>query len=132
MDRATQTQLGQRWREREFAPAPGTDLCALEDIPDGQAKDFAFGEGTEAFRLLVLRSGENVWGYINKCPHFGVPLNVEPGRFTLFDHTYLYCSVHCAMFRFEDGYCEDGPCTGDSLVKVPLMINDTRVCIAME
>lgn len=132
MDRAPETQLAQRWREREFAPAPGTDLCALEEIPDGNAKDFEFGEGTEAFRLLVLRSGDNVWGYVNKCPHFGVPLNVEPGKFTLFEHSYLYCSVHCAMFRFEDGFCEDGPCTGDSLTPVPLTLENARVRIATE
>ena len=74
------------WRGRPCAPDPGTELCALEEIPDGQARQFAFGDGPDTFRLLVLRSGEQVWGYINKCPHFGVPLNVEPDRFLLLEH----------------------------------------------
>ena len=120
------------WSEREFAPSPGTELCALDYVPDGGARGFQFGEGREPFRLLVLRSGESVWGYVNKCPHFGVPLNVEPDRFTLFEHNYLYCSVHCAMFRFEDGFCEDGPCAGDALTRVPLAVVDGRVSIATE
>lgn len=120
------------WRERDFAPSPGTDLCALEHVPDGGARAFDFGEGREPFRMIVLRSGDKVWGYVNKCPHFGVPLNVEPDRFTLFEHSYLYCSVHCAMFRFEDGICEDGPCEGDALARVPVAIVDGQVCIATE
>jgi nitrite reductase/ring-hydroxylating ferredoxin subunit len=120
------------WRDRDFAPSPGTELCAVEHVPDGGAREFNFGDGREPFRLIVLRSGGNVWGYLNKCPHFGVPLNVEPDRFTLFEHSYLYCSVHCAMFRFEDGFCEDGPCQGDSLLPVPLTIEQGRVRIATE
>ena len=118
------------WTERPFAPAAGTVLCALAHVPDGGAREFNFGEGHDTFRLVVLRSGDAVWGYLNKCPHFGVPLNVAPDRFTLFEHSYLYCSVHCATFRFEDGYCEDGPCEGDSLLAVPLTIEDGRVRIA--
>lgn len=120
------------WKERESAPLPGTALCALEHVPDGGAKEFHFGTGREPFRLVVLRSGRQVWGYVNKCPHFGVPLNVEPDRFTLFEHSYLYCSVHCAMFRFDDGYCEDGPCRGDALIAVPLTVDSDVVCIAPE
>ena len=118
------------WMDRPFAPTPGTELCALDDVPDGGAREFNFGVGHDTFRVVVLRSGASVWGYLNKCPHFGVPLNVAPDRFTLFEHSYLYCSVHCAMFRFEDGYCEDGPCVGDSLLAVPLAVEDGRVRIA--
>ena len=68
------------WREREFAPAPGTGVCALDDVPDGKAREFVWGEGREPFRLLILRSGESVWGYLNKCPHFGTPLNASTWR----------------------------------------------------
>ena len=118
------------WRERDFAPEPGARVCSLDDLPDGMAKEFLFGEGRQAFRLLVLRSGPRVFGYVNRCPHFSIPLNVEPDRFTLFEHEYIYCSTHCAMFRFEDGYCEDGPCAGASLEPVPLFLNGNVVRIA--
>jgi nitrite reductase/ring-hydroxylating ferredoxin subunit len=119
------------WRERDFAPAPGTRVCGVEDVPDGMAKEFLFGEGRQAFRLLVLRSGARVFGYVNCCPHFSIPLNVEPDRFTLFEHEHIYCSTHCAMFRFQDGYCEDGPCAGASLERVALEVNTDGVRIAL-
>lgn len=118
------------WREHALAPAPGTELCVLDAVPDGGAKEFVFGEGRDPFRMLVLRSGDRVHGYVNRCPHFGTPLNVQPDRFTLFEHSHIYCSVHYAMFRFEDGHCEEGPCTGDHLTPVPLACEDGRVRIA--
>jgi nitrite reductase/ring-hydroxylating ferredoxin subunit len=110
------------WRKREFAPAPGTRVCRVDDIPDGAAREFFFGEGREVFRLLILRSGESVRGYVNFCPHFSLPLNSEPDRFLLFGGR-LYCANHTAAFRIEDGYCEDGPCAGDWLERVPLTLD---------
>ena len=108
---------------------PGTRVCALEDLPDGGAREFQFGEGRGAFRLLVLRSGANAWGYVNVCPHYSTPLNAEPDRFILFEHSRIYCATHCAVFRFEDGYCEDGPCAGASLERVPLKIAGNAISI---
>jgi nitrite reductase/ring-hydroxylating ferredoxin subunit len=120
------------WREREFAPEPGTEVCRIEDIPDGAAREFRFGAGRAAFRLLVLRSGAKVWGYVNACPHFWVPLNPEADQFTLFEHSRIYCATHYAMFRFEDGFCEEGPCAGASLEKVPLRVEAGVVGIASQ
>ena len=111
-------------------PPPGTEVCALDEVPDGKARQFVYGEGSEPFRLLVLRSGERVWGYVNKCPHYGTPLNLEPDRFLIHDHSRIYCVTHYAMFRFDDGFCEEGPCAGDALTRVPLAVSERRVRIA--
>jgi nitrite reductase/ring-hydroxylating ferredoxin subunit len=119
------------WRRRQFAPAPGTNVCRLGEIADSGAREFHFGEGRETFRLLVLRRGEIVRGYVNFCPHFSLPLNSEPDRFLLFGGR-LYCANHTAAFRIEDGYCEDGPCAGDWLERVPLTLEQGVVKIGMD
>jgi len=111
-------------------PPPGTEVCALDEVPDGKARQFVYGEGSEPFRLLVLRSGERVWGYVNRCPHFGTPLNLEPDRFLIYDHSRIYCVTHYAMFRFDDGFCEEGPCAGDALTRVPLAVSERKIRIA--
>ena len=111
-------------------PPPGTEVCGLDEVPDGKARQFVYGEGSESFRLLVLRSRERVWGYVNKCPHFGTPLNLEPDRFLIHDHSRIYCMTHYAMFRFDDGFCEEGPCAGDALTRVPLAVSERKVRIA--
>ncbi len=89
-----------------------------------------YGQGWEAFRLLVLRSGSEVWGYVNQCPHHGVRLDATPEEFLLREHSRVWCATHYAMFRFEDGFCEDGPCAGDSLTRVPLVVRESQVRIA--
>lgn len=116
------------WSRREFAPAPGTSVCRIGEIADGGAREFRFGEGRETFRLVVLRRGERFRGYVNFCPHFSLPLNSEPDRFLLFGGR-LYCANHTAAFRIEDGYCEDGPCAGDWLERVPLVLEQDVVKI---
>ena len=122
--------IDSEWHTFDCAPAAGTALCALAELPDGRAREFSFGEGRDRFRMIVLRSGEQVWGYVNRCPHFSLPLNVEPDRFVLFEHSHIYCAVHTAMFRFTDGHCEEGPCVGAALTPVPVELHGAHVRIA--
>jgi len=58
------------------------------------------------------------------------PLNLEPDRFLIHDHSRIYCVTHYAMFRFDDGFCEEGPCAGDALTRVPLAVSERKVRIA--
>lgn len=103
-----------------FAPAPGAYLCAVDEVPDGGGREVAFGDGRDAYRILLLRRGDEVWGYRNVCPHFSIPLNYEPQEFITMDARTVACSHHGSIFRFEDGSCLDGPCTGAGLEALPL------------
>src|SRR6185503_3383280 len=58
------------WRSLPFAPPAGSRLCAAADVPDGQGKEIVFGEGKDAFRVVVFRLGERLFAYHNCCPHF--------------------------------------------------------------
>jgi nitrite reductase/ring-hydroxylating ferredoxin subunit len=111
-------------------PAGGTVLCALEDIPDGGAKELVFGGETEGFRLLLLRVGSQVFGYENRCPHFSIPMHYEAGVFNIYDGEVLMCAHHSAMFRIDSGHCFDGPCAGAALTGVPVEVESGRVKIS--
>jgi nitrite reductase/ring-hydroxylating ferredoxin subunit len=116
--------------ERPVRPPAGTPVCALDDLPDGAGRMFALpGEGGE-FRLLVLRSGERCIGYENRCPHFGVPLAARDDQLIHKPHVSVSCNTHYARFRWEDGFCEWGDCEGESLIAVPLAVNDGQVVLA--
>lgn len=119
------------WHERPHAPAAGTELCRVLDIPEGQGKELVFGAGKRAFRMFLVRRGRAVWAYVNACPHFQIPLNhrdtfVNPGA------TLIRCASHYALFRFEDGHCVDGPCAGDSLEAIPISVDGDAIRIAMD
>lgn len=91
-------------------------LCAMDAIDDGGALGLPWQHHPEG--LVVLRRGDSVWAYVNRCPHFSVPLNFKPQTFCTYRSKVLMCAHHSAMFRFEDGHCVDGPCKGAHLEPV--------------
>jgi nitrite reductase/ring-hydroxylating ferredoxin subunit len=108
-------------------PAPGTRLCALEDILDGKGRVFTWGSGKNAFGMIVLRRGDAVSAFVNICPHFRIPLD-GLGRLTTF-REFVLCSHHYAAFRSEDGYCVEGPCEGASLDSMPVVVEHGIISI---
>jgi nitrite reductase/ring-hydroxylating ferredoxin subunit len=118
------------WRDHASAPAPGTPLCLLDELPDGEGREIVFGAGAESLRILVVRRAGSAWAYVNCCPHNYIPLNDRPDRFVTFDHEWIVCSTHGAVFRYEDGHCEDGPCKGRDLESVPVLVSDRRIRLA--
>ena len=122
------------WDERPHAPTGGTRVCSLDEIPDGQGREFVFGNGKRPFRMFVVRRGGQVWGYVNCCPHFQLPLNSEraPEKFTTADGSLIKCSQHLALFRPDDGYCVDGACPGERLTPIPLSLVEAEISISRE
>ena len=117
------------WQDHCHAPAFGTALCCLEAVPDGGCKELRYGSGDAAFRLLLYRRGKEVRAYINSCPHFALPLNANSATFFLLDDARIMCAWHCAVFRLEDGYCEEGPDKGLPLDRVPVSLVENRVML---
>ncbi len=74
--------------------------------------------------MIVVRRGDDVFAYVNSCPHVGLPLDMRPGQFLNLEKTHILCTNHGALFDMENGSCLDGPCFGDSLGKIPLTRKD--------
>lgn len=104
-------------------------VLRLDAIPDGGSIGLDAEPRSGAFRILVIRRGARVWAYRNRCPHRGLPLDFEPGRFLTSDGTFIMCTNHVALFRIEDGICTDGPCKGAGLPPVPVQVNGDQVRI---
>jgi nitrite reductase/ring-hydroxylating ferredoxin subunit len=115
---------------RRNAPAIGTDVCGLAEVADGKSRVVVFGKDWHAFELIVVRTGECVWGYVNECKHMPLPLNLLDDHAVETVKHHFLCDHHCASFRFSDGYCVEGPCEGQSLDSVPLAIRGGRIVIA--
>ncbi len=109
------------WLRVPHAPAPGTELGPIDAIADGGGREYRFGPEHDAFRMFVVRRGIEVFGYLNICPHFSLRLNHRGDQFTTRDGEIM-CSMHFALFRFDDGACVEGACPGRSLDPVPLEV----------
>ena len=73
--------------------------------------------------LVVLRDGAAVHGYLNACPHLGVPLEMVPDRFMNAAGTHVICRTHGALFEPATGYCISGPCAGQSLTPICIVVD---------
>lgn len=117
------------WRLRPRAPAFGTVLGRLDELPDRRGREFVFGRGVAAFSMFVVRQGGDVFGYLNLCPHFSLKLNQRGDEFLNEDASLIRCTMHFAEFRIHDGLCVAGACDGSYLDPVPLHVVDGSVVI---
>lgn len=97
-------------------------LCGLDEIAEGAARGFDFGRGAEPREVFLVRTGRQVHGYVNSCPHLGTPLEFNPDGFLTADGSFILCSTHGALFRIADGHCVAGPCAGLGLTPLDLEI----------
>ena len=116
------------WHTLPHAPEPGTLLGQRDALQDGQVllhQVFAAADSAQQhpFRILLLRSGQDITAFVNRCAHFGVPLAARQEQLQFQPHTSLTCNVHYARFRWSDGVCDRGDCEGESLVPIPVVVD---------
>ena len=90
----------------------------LSSIEDGGSKGLRIETAGRQLDLLLVRKGEEVYCYLNRCPHTGVNLDWVPDQFLDNESTYIQCATHGALFRIEDGFCVAGPCAGQALSSI--------------
>jgi nitrite reductase/ring-hydroxylating ferredoxin subunit len=103
-------------------------LCEDAAIEDGEAKGFVVPNPNPnaklGIRIFVVRWENELKGYLNSCPHIGMPLDWTPDKFFAADDRHLICATHGALFLPEDGMCVVGPCHGEALEKVEIAVED--------
>lgn len=108
----------------------GVRLGPLELITDGGARNFVLEIGERRFHGFVLRRGRRVHGYVDRCPHMGLPLAQALDDYLTPDGAQIACSWHGALFEVETGRCLGGPCAGAGLTGWPLAVADGHVFTA--
>lgn len=100
----------------------GVRLCPLEDLTDGAARNFVLGMRAGRFHGFIVRRGPAVTGYVDRCPHAGLPLAQMLDDYLTPDRSHIACSWHGALFRIDDGHCVGGPCAGQALTPWPVAV----------
>ena len=108
--------------ERVFATPAGVKLGPLAAIADGAARNFVLQLRAGRFHGFVVRRGGAAWGYVDRCPHAGVPLARVLDDYLTPAGDLIACSWHGALFRVEDGVCVGGPCAGARLTAWPVAV----------
>ena len=102
-------------------------LIGLDRLADGA---FAAVEATldgDAESVILYRDGDSVRAWLNICPHAGRRLDWAPGQFLKGKDGLLVCAAHGASFELKRGECLAGPCRGDALRAVAVVVRDGAV-----
>lgn len=116
--------------ERLTATPAGVALTPLADIADGTARNFVLQMRAGRFHGFVVRQGDAAIGYVDRCPHAGVPLAQRLDDYLSPAGDLIACSWHGALFQIDDGLCVGGPCVGQHLTAWPVIVTDGIVTTA--
>lgn len=115
---------------RLFATPAGVTLGPFDAIADGAARNYVLQLRAGRFHGFVVRRGGAAWGYVDRCPHAGVPLAQRLDDYLTPEGDLIACSWHGALFRVEDGKCVGGPCVGARLTVWPVAVVDDTLLTA--
>ncbi len=110
--------------------APPSPLTRIEQIEDGGFAEAEAMLDGDAESLILHRDGDDVRAWLNVCPHTGRRLDWAPGKFLKSKDGLLVCAVHGASFELQQGDCVAGPCRGDRLRAVAVVLRDGVVLLA--
>lgn len=97
-----------------------------EQLADHTDFDQIMATDSQKREIILVKQGPDIHAYVNSCPHVGVQLDYGDGR-CLIDEKVLLCSLHGARFEAATGYCFAGPCSGQSLERVAIRINEQGI-----
>nr|WP_167074566.1 Rieske (2Fe-2S) protein [Sphingomonas vulcanisoli] len=106
------------------ATPAGVTLGPIDLIAEGKARNFVLQMRAGRFHGFVVRRGGAVFGYVDRCPHAGVPLARELDDYLTLGGELIGCSWHGALFEIETGACVGGPCVGQRLIAWPVTVVD--------
>lgn len=104
-------------------------LCAVDELDDPGSRGFYLDTAAGELALFLVRRAGRVYAYRNRCPHTGATMEWSPDRFLDAEDEFLQCGLHGALFRIETGECVHGPCLGESLEPLPVLVSNGQVLL---
>lgn len=112
------------------ATPPNVELGPLELIRDGTARNFVLEMRAGRFHGFVVRRGDTVHGFVDRCAHMAIQLAQQLDDYLTPDGALIQCSWHGALYRIEDGVCVGGPCMGARLQPWPVTVSGGMITTA--
>ena len=95
--------------------------CAVAAVPPGRTATFRLDCGGRTVSGFVVNHDARYRAYVNCCP---------PDEFLAADGRTLVCSTHGALFEPDTGFCTAGPCAGDRLTPLPLVVDGDTLAVS--
>lgn len=115
------------WQDFPDAPALGSQICAVADIPRGGVLSLSL----DGYPVLVLIDGTTAKVFVNACPHQFLPLDQRSNSILSSDGLRLMCSNHQAEFDIADGTGVIGFGVGACLAAVPTQLEGEYLVVGL-
>ncbi len=102
-------------------------VCSTDELGNPGAYGFKVMAGQYPLFGFVVQNDSGIFGYSNRCPHAGRPLDWAPNAFLTKDKDLIMCSAHGATFELDNGLCVGGPCLGRSLTPWKIEVRETGI-----
>ena len=97
-------------------------LCHIDDVPDRGARGFDL-EGLGQDSVFAVRRGAVVYLWRDRCPHAGTPMAWRKDAYLNAAGDRIVCAAHGAQFEVDTGLCVLGPCLGERLQALPMIVD---------
>ena len=97
-------------------------ICHHDSLSDPGSHGFSVDDGDQTVEGFIVKSDCSYFAYRNSCPHTGAPLDWVEHQFLAADESLIQCAVHDARFFIDTGECVFGPCPGESLKKLNIVV----------
>jgi nitrite reductase/ring-hydroxylating ferredoxin subunit len=97
-------------------------LCHIDDVPDRGARGFDL-EGLGQDSVFAVRRGAVVHLWRDRCPHAGTPMAWRKDAYLNAAGDRIVCAAHGAQFEVDTGLCVLGPCLGERLQALPVIVD---------
>ncbi|WP_137133267.1 Rieske (2Fe-2S) protein [Rhizobium sp. FKY42] len=100
-------------------------LCHAAEVREGHVKGFGPLEGYRR-KIIVLRKNGVLHAWLDACPHYssGTPMAWKTDAYLNGERTHLTCHSHNALFEMDTGKCILGPCLGQKLTRVEIVVDE--------
>ena len=88
---------------------------SVTSLKPGETRVFSYPTAYGEMQGFVIRHGENLRAYENKCRHWPIPLDYGDADFYWPSADRIVCKTHGAMYDPDTGECDSGPCAGERL-----------------
>ncbi|WP_095059496.1 Rieske 2Fe-2S domain-containing protein [Pseudomonas sp. Irchel s3f7] len=99
-------------------------VCNTSSFANGAAKGVRLKEfGSDDF--FVVNRNDQIFAYENSCPHWpGSTLPIKKDTYLCKEKLYITCHGHGALFDVPTGRCISGPCEGEHLSSLEVVVDE--------
>ena len=116
-------------RMEEQSRLGGRVIAKVDDVAPGSVKKFWLICQKYRVNAFLINDGGNFFAYVNRCRHMTTPLDFIRDEFLSDDRRHLMCYTHGALYEPATGLCIAGPCKGESLYRLPVILERGEILV---